>query len=133
MPSTALRRWYINIANRILNIIHRPLFYLKQDVPKTEICFHFQEEPTELDQINRPSLCLRTLATTSLIFIKQTRQKPTKGANIFSKLNKMFVSMTKNYMKLEEGQMPKRRVCTLIHVIQGEMFIIVTTKESNGN
>jgi hypothetical protein len=42
----------------ILDIIHRPVFYLKYDVSVTGFCLHLQVEPTQLGPIDRASLCL---------------------------------------------------------------------------
>jgi hypothetical protein len=42
----------------ILDIIHRPVFYLKHDVSETEICLRLQMEPSQLDPIDRASLSL---------------------------------------------------------------------------
>jgi hypothetical protein len=38
MVSTDLWRWYINITITILDIIHRPVFYLKHDCSETGFC-----------------------------------------------------------------------------------------------
>jgi hypothetical protein len=35
MLSTGLWRWYINITITILDIMHRPVFYLKHDISET--------------------------------------------------------------------------------------------------
>jgi hypothetical protein len=32
----------------ILDIIHRPVLYLKENISKTEFCFRLQAEPTQL-------------------------------------------------------------------------------------
>jgi hypothetical protein len=42
----------------ILDIIHRPVFYLKHNVPETRFCFVFQVKPTQLGAIDRASPCL---------------------------------------------------------------------------
>jgi hypothetical protein len=42
MLSTGLWRWYINIANTIMDIIHRPVFYSKHNVSKTGSCPRLQ-------------------------------------------------------------------------------------------
>jgi hypothetical protein len=47
MLSIGLLRWYINVAITILDIIHRPVFYLKYNGFKTRFCFHFQVKPTQ--------------------------------------------------------------------------------------
>jgi hypothetical protein len=39
MLSIGLWRWYINISVIILGIIHRPVFYLEQDVSERETSF----------------------------------------------------------------------------------------------
>jgi hypothetical protein len=46
-----------NITIPILNIIHRPVFYLKLDVSETGFCFRPQ-----VDSIDRSGLCLQTPA-----------------------------------------------------------------------
>jgi hypothetical protein len=48
MLSIGLWRRYINITITILDIIHRPVFYLKLDVPETEFCLRLEMEPTPL-------------------------------------------------------------------------------------
>jgi hypothetical protein len=45
--SIVLRWWYINVTITILDIIHCPVFYLKQDVSETEFCLCLQVEPTQ--------------------------------------------------------------------------------------
>jgi hypothetical protein len=59
MLSIGLWRLYINITIIILDIIHRPVFYLKQDISETTFCPRPQTEPSNLGQINRASLCLQ--------------------------------------------------------------------------
>jgi hypothetical protein len=39
-----------NITITIMNIIHRPVFYLKHDVSETRFCHCLQVEPTQMDQ-----------------------------------------------------------------------------------
>jgi hypothetical protein len=51
--------WYINITTTILDIVYRPIFYVKHDVSKTGFCLHPQVEPTKMGRIERASLCLR--------------------------------------------------------------------------
>jgi hypothetical protein len=46
------------ITITILDIIHRPDFYLKHNVSETGFCFSLQIEPTQLDPLDRASLCL---------------------------------------------------------------------------
>jgi hypothetical protein len=38
MRSTGLREWYINITVTILDIIHRPVFYLNLNISEAEFC-----------------------------------------------------------------------------------------------
>jgi hypothetical protein len=38
MLSIGMCRWYINITLTILDIVHRPVFYLKQNVSETGLC-----------------------------------------------------------------------------------------------
>jgi hypothetical protein len=59
MLSIALWRWYINITITILNIIHRPVLYLKHSLSETGFCLHLQVVHTQLSQIGRASLSLR--------------------------------------------------------------------------
>jgi hypothetical protein len=47
-----------------LDIIHRPVFYLKYNVSETEFCLRLQVEPTELGPMDRASPYLRTPAPT---------------------------------------------------------------------
>jgi hypothetical protein len=58
MLSIGLWRWYINITIIILDIIRRPVFYLKKDVSETGFCLSLQVKPTRVDPIERASLCL---------------------------------------------------------------------------
>jgi hypothetical protein len=59
MPSIGLWRWYINITITILDIIHRPVFYLRHDVSETGFYLRLQVKPTQLSSIDRGSLCLQ--------------------------------------------------------------------------
>jgi hypothetical protein len=43
----------------ILEIIHRPVFYLKHDVSETGFCLSLQVNTTQLGSIDTASLCLR--------------------------------------------------------------------------
>jgi hypothetical protein len=52
----------------ILDIIHRPVFYLKHNVSEDGFCSRFQVEATQLGTIDRPSLCLRFLQKTETSF-----------------------------------------------------------------
>jgi hypothetical protein len=58
MLSIGLWRRYINITIRILDIIHRPVLYLKHDVSETGFCLRLQVEITQVGPIERASLCL---------------------------------------------------------------------------
>jgi hypothetical protein len=58
LRSIGLWRWYINITITILDIIHRPVFYLKHDVSETGFCLHLRVELTQLGPIDTASLCL---------------------------------------------------------------------------
>jgi hypothetical protein len=55
--SIGLWRWYINITIAILDIIHRPVFYLKHDVSESGFWI-LQVEPTQMGPIGRVSLCV---------------------------------------------------------------------------
>jgi hypothetical protein len=57
MLSTGLWWWYINITITILDIIYRPVFYIKY-VSETGYYLR-QVEATQSDPIDRASLCLR--------------------------------------------------------------------------
>jgi hypothetical protein len=57
--STGLWRWFINITIIILDIIHRPVFYLKQNVSETGFCLLLQVEPNRVVPIEKDSLCHR--------------------------------------------------------------------------
>jgi hypothetical protein len=46
MLSTGLWRWYTNITITVLDIIYRPVFYLKHDISETGMWFRLQVEPT---------------------------------------------------------------------------------------
>jgi hypothetical protein len=61
MPSTGLWRWYINITITILDIIHRPVFYLKDNVSETGFSFRPQVEPTNLGPKDGATLRLHAL------------------------------------------------------------------------
>jgi hypothetical protein len=61
MLSIGLWRWYINIAINILDIIHRPIFYLKYDVSEAGFCLRIQVETTQLGPTNRGTLCLHVI------------------------------------------------------------------------
>jgi hypothetical protein len=61
-------RWYINITITILDIIHRPVFYLKTHLG-TGLCLPSQMEATQVGHIETTSLCLWAPATTPIGFI----------------------------------------------------------------
>jgi hypothetical protein len=46
MLFVGLWRWYINITVTILDIIHRPVFYLNQNISETEFYLRLQVEIT---------------------------------------------------------------------------------------
>jgi hypothetical protein len=60
MLPKGLWRWYINITITILDIVHRPVFYLNDDILEIGFFLRFQMESTQLDPIHRGSLCLST-------------------------------------------------------------------------
>jgi hypothetical protein len=60
LRSIGLWRWYVNITITILNIIHRPLFYLKHDISETGSHLRFRLERTHLWPIDRATIYLRT-------------------------------------------------------------------------
>jgi hypothetical protein len=51
MLSTGLWRWYINVTTTILDIINRPIFYLKLNVSETGFCLRLGVSPIQLDPI----------------------------------------------------------------------------------
>jgi hypothetical protein len=61
MLSIGLWRRYINITITILDIIHRSIFYLKQNVSETGFCLRLQVESIQLYRIDTASLRLRPL------------------------------------------------------------------------
>jgi hypothetical protein len=48
--------WYINVTIKILDIIHRPVFYLEHNVSETGFCLLLQAEPTYLGPIDGAGL-----------------------------------------------------------------------------
>jgi hypothetical protein len=54
-----LHKQYCNITSTILDINHRPVFYLKQNVSETVFCLRLQVELTQLGPTDRSSLCFR--------------------------------------------------------------------------
>jgi hypothetical protein len=56
--SIGLWRWYINITITILNIIHRPVFYLKTWCFGDWILFPSSGGPIQIGPTERDSLCL---------------------------------------------------------------------------
>jgi hypothetical protein len=58
MLSIGLWRWYINITVTILDFIHRPVFYLKQDVSETWCSLH--EVHTQVGPTDKASISLRS-------------------------------------------------------------------------
>jgi hypothetical protein len=58
MLSIGLWRWYINITITILDIIHRPVFYLKRNVSEIGFYSRLQVEPTQVGPMEMDSLCL---------------------------------------------------------------------------
>jgi hypothetical protein len=44
----------------MLNIVYRPVSYLKDILPETGICLQLYVEPTQLGPVYRASLCLRS-------------------------------------------------------------------------
>jgi hypothetical protein len=59
MLSIALTFW-ANITIIIVDIIHRPVFYLKDKVSETVFCLRLQVETTQMDPIDRAiSSCFR--------------------------------------------------------------------------
>jgi hypothetical protein len=48
------------LANTILDLLHRPVFYLKHTTFRRLGCFRLQLEPTQMDPIERFTLSLDT-------------------------------------------------------------------------
>jgi hypothetical protein len=67
--SIGLWRWYINISITILDIILRPVFYLKHDVLETGFCLRLQVEPTQLGLRDRASLYPSTGDSTLIEYV----------------------------------------------------------------
>jgi hypothetical protein len=59
MLSVGLWLWYINITITILDIIHRPVFFLEHNILKTWFCLRLQVEAIQVGLIEIASLCLR--------------------------------------------------------------------------
>jgi hypothetical protein len=70
MLCIGLWRWYVNITITILDIIQRPVFYLKYDVSETAFCLRLQVESTQLCPTDRDSLCLTSLRVHRKSFIQ---------------------------------------------------------------
>jgi hypothetical protein len=64
--SEGLRWWHINTTITILDIIHRPVLYLKTWLSETEFCLCLWVEPTQMGPIERASLRFWTPATTPI-------------------------------------------------------------------
>jgi hypothetical protein len=58
MLSIVLWQWYIHITITIVDIIHRCVFSLKQNVSETGFCPRLQVHPTQLCLTDRANLCL---------------------------------------------------------------------------
>jgi hypothetical protein len=48
-----LWQWCINITIAVLDIIYRPVFYLKHGVSETVFCLRLQVEPSQLGTIDK--------------------------------------------------------------------------------
>jgi hypothetical protein len=53
----------------MLDIIHRPVFYLEHNVSETGFCLRLQVEPTKLGPKDEASFCLRSGQETEIISI----------------------------------------------------------------
>jgi hypothetical protein len=87
----------------ILDIIHRHVFYLKDDVSETEFCL-LQMQPPQVRPIDRASFCLRTCQSIRPTWVGSTwwrRQNP--------------VSETL-YFKWKKGRLITSRIVTVILV-----------------
>jgi hypothetical protein len=64
--SVGLWRWYINIVITILGVIHRPVFFLSQDVSETGFCLRLQVQPPRLGPIVPDRTQTLSLSTESI-------------------------------------------------------------------
>jgi hypothetical protein len=48
----------LRITITILDIIHRPVFYLKHSVSESSFCLRLQAEPIQIGKVHRANLCL---------------------------------------------------------------------------
>jgi hypothetical protein len=72
---TSIETIYSCITITSLDIIHRPIFYLKHNISETGFCPRFQEETTQMGPVYRASLCLRRQRLMIVILI-YLRHKP---------------------------------------------------------
>jgi hypothetical protein len=89
MLSIGLWWWYIDITITILDIIHRPVFYLKHDVSEMEFVSVFRWMNLLGVPKNGDSLCLRTAA-----IVKVTLQ-PTVSQSVCLDAEPFFDLMTR--------------------------------------
>jgi hypothetical protein len=69
MLSIGLWRRHIHITVIVLNIIHRPAFYLKHDVSESAFYLRLQVEHTQIGAIHTASVSIR-LALTLILFVR---------------------------------------------------------------
>jgi hypothetical protein len=68
MLSIGLWRWYVNVTVTNLDITHRPLFYLEDNVSETESCPSIQVKCIQLGPtlVDRARLYLRNVESSDL-------------------------------------------------------------------
>jgi hypothetical protein len=90
MQQAGVRWCYINITIAILNIIHRPVFYVKYGVSETGFCLCLQVEPIDLRPIERATLCLRVRRQSTYIYWAQLSMINLKTEREYSLGNAVF-------------------------------------------
>jgi hypothetical protein len=88
MLSVGLWRWYINITITILDIINRPVFYLKHNVSETGFFLRLQMETTQLGHKDRVGPCLPDTTNNTNSVINPTQYKPIEEVNILHTFNR---------------------------------------------
>jgi hypothetical protein len=112
MLSIGLWRWYIYITITILDIIHRPVFYLTYKVSETSFCLRLQVEDPQLGPTDRASLCLRNVVFlnkiqgfSSLFFFSFTwgwRQIQSRKRRVFSLLKIRTMDKVQKHISLKK-------------------------------
>jgi hypothetical protein len=81
ITSKGLWRWHANITITILDIIHRPAFYLKRGFSETGLS-PLSGRTYLVGPLDRASIWLQTPVTKQLGLIKPTQHKPTTTVDI---------------------------------------------------